>query len=186
MASRKKPDPAALRTLGLFTGLTPLEEAEQMAREEGAIADKYQGEPRYAGDMIPSSLESAARWLGEGQQERGDDIRVIESGSGHAVLVLIRGDAPVHPYSTVNLRLSRRQWAKLKRIVDEAREPWPEDGMVSEVPQDAQRHIAPLDGRGEVRGEVSVAGREQLPFDEELAEVVPFPTDLVDDLPFSR
>jgi hypothetical protein len=131
LAARKK-DPAQLRTLGLFTGLTPLEEAEQMAREEGAIADKYQGEPRYAGDMIPSSLSAAARWLGEGQQERGDDVRVIESEAGHAVLVLIRGDAPAHPYSTVNLRLSRRQWAKLKAIVEESKEPWPEP--VDELP----------------------------------------------------
>lgn len=128
LAARKK-DQAALRTLGLFTGLTPLEEAERLVREE---EETRRSEPRYAGDMIPTSREAAVRWIGEGQQERGDDIRVIESQAGHAVILLIRGDAPAHPYSTVNLRLSRRQWTKLKRIVEESKEPWPE--VVDDLP----------------------------------------------------
>jgi hypothetical protein len=33
---RKKPEPAVLRTLGLFMKLTPLEEAEAMAKDDRA------------------------------------------------------------------------------------------------------------------------------------------------------
>jgi hypothetical protein len=107
MASRKKP-PAEVRTIGLFTGLTPLEEAEQAALEEDPFAPKEEPVSR----TLISNDETAVRWLGEDFSEEllGDGVRVALGKSG-VVVMLVRKDA-----RSVTVKLSHAQWAKLKVI----------------------------------------------------------------------
>lgn len=108
MAARKrKPDPAVLRTVGLFSGKTVLEEAEQLAAEEEA--SERTGDPTA---MVENAEESAIRWLGQDAFHEGDDVRVALHQSGAAVMVLVstRGNAP---YATRTFKLTRQQWSKL-------------------------------------------------------------------------
>lgn len=115
--ARKKKDPAELRILGLFTGKTVLEEAEDLAREEDALTTRADG-PR---DMVGEAEECAIRWLGlDAFHEKGDDIKVAVHSSGHAVLVLVRADVTGAPRGTLTIKLSRSQWAKLKKIATDA------------------------------------------------------------------
>ncbi len=111
MASRKKPDPAVLRTIDIFTGRTPLETAEDMAREE-ASSQRLEG-PR---DLIHEAEDCAIRWLGLDAFHEGDDIKVAVHPAGHAVIVLVstRGNAP---YGTSTIKLSRAQWKKLVGLI---------------------------------------------------------------------
>lgn len=134
MVRRRRPEPAELRTVDLFTGLTPLEEAERLALEEDKYSHRnlHQGPPRTADDMIPDAFKSAVEWLGENEPiERGDNIRVAKGPKGSVVLVLIRGDLPSHPYSTINLRLSAKAWGQLKRLAleDNERPPFKVDDL---------------------------------------------------------
>ena len=72
MASRKK-DPAALRTIGLFTGKTVMEEAAALAEEEAP--EQREAGPR---DIESEAEECAIRWLGLDAFHEGDDIKVTE------------------------------------------------------------------------------------------------------------
>lgn len=113
---RKKPDLAVLKTVGMFNGgLAPIEEAERIAREQDGLGD-HTTEPRMPGDMIPTAEKAAVVWLLEDRVDRGDEIRIAKGRKGGVVLLLIRGDLPMHPYSTANLYLSKRQWEQLKRL----------------------------------------------------------------------
>jgi hypothetical protein len=115
MAAKKK-DPAALRTIGLFTGKTVIEEAEAMAREEEQ--PERADVPR---DLPAEAEECAVRWLGlDAFHDHGDDIKVAVHSSGHAVMVLVRADVKGAPRGVITIKLSRSQWAKLKAIVTQA------------------------------------------------------------------
>lgn len=110
MVSRKKAH-AELRTLGLFTGKTVLEEAEDALREEEA--EQKTGDPTA---MVEAAESAAIRWLGMDAFHEGDDVKVAVHPAGHAVLILVRTAPKGAPYSTVTLKLSRAQWAKLKGL----------------------------------------------------------------------
>lgn len=115
MAARKrKLDPAVLRTVGLFSGKTVLEEAEQLAAEEEPEAKT--GDPTA---MVDHAEACAVRWLGQDAFHEGDDVRVALHSSGAAVMVLVstRGNAP---YATRTFKLTRQQWSKLKQIARES------------------------------------------------------------------
>lgn len=121
MASRKK-DPAALRTLSIFTRRTPLEE---VADELEADADDL-AESVAAGRAAKNPLameehaeDAAIRWLGLDVFHEGDDIKVAVHPKGHAVLVLVRKTVVGSPYSTATIKLSRAQWSKLKQLARE-------------------------------------------------------------------
>lgn len=117
MASRKKPDPAALRTIGIFTGKTPIEEAEALVREEAG--NERQAGPR---DVVAEAEDCAIRWLGLDVFHHGDDVRVAVHPEGHAVLLLVStGGRLGAPYGTTTIKMSRAQWAKLKRLARESR-----------------------------------------------------------------
>lgn len=123
MAARKKKDPAALRTIDLFTGKTAFEEAEA-----SLVAEAYEEEERDARanvprDIVSESEECAVKWLGLDAFHEGDDIKVAVHPKGHAVLMLVNTRAPAGmpiAYGTVTHKLSRAQWSKLKKIVKEA------------------------------------------------------------------
>lgn len=110
MGSRKK-DPAVLRMLDIFTRKTPLETAEDMANEEARSPERPAG-PR---DLVEEAEEGAIRWLGLDVFHEGDDIKVAVHRAGHAALVLVSVNAS-GPYGTSTIKLSRSQWAKLKRL----------------------------------------------------------------------
>ena len=111
--SRKKPDPAALRTISFLTGLTPIEEAEALVRDV-ATEERPDG-PR---DLIAEGEDAAIRWLGLDVFHQGDDVRVAEHPTnGSAVLMLISTTKPLGvPYGVSTHKLSRAQWTKLKRL----------------------------------------------------------------------
>jgi hypothetical protein len=110
---RKKADPAALRTLGLFTGKTVLEEAETILEEEAKVSKT--GDPR---DMVNAAEETAMRWLGLDAFHEGDDIKLAVHAKGHAVLVLVNTSRG-QPYGTITLKLTKTQWSKLKQLARE-------------------------------------------------------------------
>jgi hypothetical protein len=119
MASRKR-DAAAARTLSLFTRLTPLEEAA--AELEGGAADLADAEARerrtgHPFEMVHEAEKTAVRWLGLDVFHEGDDVKVAVHRDGHAVLVLVRTTGAANaPYGTVNVKLSKAQWSKLRNI----------------------------------------------------------------------
>lgn len=115
MAARKK-DPAVLRTLGLFTGKTPLEEAvAELEAPKDAPQEERTGNPLA---MVERQEETAVRWLGLDVFTEGDDVRVAVHAKGHAVLMMVRANAH-GPYHTATLKLSAQQWAKLKKLARE-------------------------------------------------------------------
>lgn len=113
-ARRRKPEPAELRTIGLFSGKTAVEEAEDLARDEAPQARAP------AGDMVEEDEKAAVRWLGLDTFHEGDDVRVAIHKGGHAVLMLVRTTKDGTVYGTSIHKLSRQQWAKLKQIAREA------------------------------------------------------------------
>lgn len=117
MASKKK-DPAALRTIGLFTGRTPLEEAELTLLEEPEDVK----ESREAGerDIVAEAEEGAIRWLGLDVFREGDDIKVAVHPRGHAVVVLVHADSKGGARATTQFKLSAAQWKKLRALAKEA------------------------------------------------------------------
>lgn len=115
MVSRKKKDPAQLRTLGLFTGKTPLGEAE-LELEEIAPEERT-GDPR---DMVNTAEETAVRWLGLDAFNEGDDVKVAVHPKGHAVLVFVRSGGPNGaPFHTATFKMSAKMWSKLKQLARE-------------------------------------------------------------------
>lgn len=115
MASRKKPDPAALRTLGLFTGKTPTEEAETLLYEPEEPEARSSSDPRA---MVEKQEEVAITWLGLDAFHEGDDVRVAVHPQGHAVLMFVRADVN-GPFHTATFKLSKAQWGKLRRLAAE-------------------------------------------------------------------
>ncbi len=117
--ARRKPDPAVLRTVSMFTGKTPLEEAEDFAREEDDTE-----RPDTPRDMVTEAEDCSIRWLGLDVFHEGDDVRVAVHAKGHAVIMLVRtvpsGVPGGSAYGTTTFKLSRAQWTKLKKLVREA------------------------------------------------------------------
>lgn len=118
MAGRKKKDPASLRTIGLFTGKTPLEEAESLAYEVDELEEAREGGPR---DIVRESEDCAVRWLGLDAFAVGDDVKVAVHPKGHAVMMLVSTVKSGAAYGTSTIKLSRAQWSKLKTIVKESK-----------------------------------------------------------------
>ena len=118
MASRKKPDLATLKTVDMFTGKTMLEEKTALAYEQEE-RESRSDEPR---NIVEESEDCAIRWLGlDAFHEHGDDVKVAVHPSGYAVMCLVRTTPQFGiPYATLTIKLSRAQWAKMKRIVREA------------------------------------------------------------------
>lgn len=119
MGARKK-DPAALRTLSLFSGKTPLEEAQSLIEVDAADLAETEARAQRTGhpfEMVHEAEKTAVRWLGLDAFHEGDDIKVLEHRDGHAVLVIVRttGSAGA-PYGVVNIKLSKAQWSKLRRL----------------------------------------------------------------------
>ncbi len=112
MASRKK-DPAALRTISLFSGKTTLEEAEHELVEEAP--EQRSNNPLV---MVERSEETAIRWLGLDVFHEGDDVKVAVHPKGHAVLLIVRTDKG-GPFHTASIKLSKVQWSKLKALARE-------------------------------------------------------------------
>jgi hypothetical protein len=121
MAARKrKQDPAALRTISLFSGKTVIEEAEHLLEVDAADLAETQARAIRTGhpfEMVHEAEDAAVRWLGLDVFHEGDDLKVAVHPKGHAVLVLVRTTGtPGLPYGTATIKLSRAQWAKLKTI----------------------------------------------------------------------
>ncbi len=119
MAGRKKkPEPAALRTIDMFSGKTMLEEKKSLDYEEEE-RDERSDEPR---NIVEESEDCAIRWLGlDAFHEHGDDVKIAVHPSGYAVMCLVRTTPQLGiPYATMTVKFSRAQWAKLKRIVRES------------------------------------------------------------------
>jgi len=118
MVSRKKKDPAALRTVGLFTGKTVLEEAEQELEEAEDVTEAASWErPNDPKDMVDVAENTAVRWLGLDVFHEGDDVKVAVHAKGHAVLVFVGTHGPKGaPCSTATFKISAAQWRKLKNL----------------------------------------------------------------------
>lgn len=114
MASRKK-DPAALRTVDMFTGMTKLEEAESALKEEAP--ELRESGPR---DFVAEAEECAVRWLGLDAFHEGDDVKVAIHPAGHAVIVLVHTARDGSVRSASTHKLSRQQWAKLRILARQA------------------------------------------------------------------
>jgi hypothetical protein len=113
---RSPKDPAALRTLSLFSGKTALEEAElELQGAELLPSEEKTGDPLA---MVERQERTAITWLGLDAFHEGDDIRVAVHEKGHAVLMLVRANAG-GPYHTATFKLSRHQWDKLKSLARE-------------------------------------------------------------------
>lgn len=114
MAGRKrKIEPAVLRTLGIFTGLTPIEEAERELREEAASEVK----DRSYDASKQGAIRDTIQWLGMDMFEDGDDVMLALGKRGDAVLMIIRGKPGAPPSHQAQVRLSPKQLAKLKQLV---------------------------------------------------------------------
>lgn len=117
MAARKKPA-AELRTIGLFTGRTTLEEAQLMAEEEAASElTQRTHEPR---DLVKEAEDCAVRWLGMDAFASGDDVKIAVHPKGHAVMVLVATTKDGSVRGTSTIKLSATQWKKLKACVKES------------------------------------------------------------------
>ncbi len=110
MGSRKK-DPAALRTIGLFTGKTVLEEVEGGLREEAP-----EHRPSGLRELAAEADENAVTWLGLDAWHEGGDVKVAVHRDGHAVLVLVNASKKDVVYGTTTVKLSKTQWAKLRGL----------------------------------------------------------------------
>ena len=113
MAARKAQ--AALRTIGLFSGKTALEEAEGLLDAE----DHGERKPPPTRDIVAEAEEAAVRWLGLEVNHEGDDIKVALGKNGKAILVLVdtQKSKDGSAYATRSVYLSRQQWQKLKSLV---------------------------------------------------------------------
>jgi hypothetical protein len=110
---RRKVDPAILRTVDLFTGKTPLEEAEHIALEEEDRTERI-GDPLA---LVERAESTAVTWLGLDVFHEGDDVKVAVHPKGHAVIVLVSTSGKDgKPYGTTTIKLSRAQWSKLKSL----------------------------------------------------------------------
>lgn len=121
MAARKrKQDPAALRTISLFSGKTVLEEAEALLEVDAADLAETEERAQRTGhpfEMVHCAEETAIRWLGLDVFHEGDDVKVAVHPKGHAVLVLVRTSGPSgNPYGTASVKLSKAQWDKLRML----------------------------------------------------------------------
>ena len=121
MAARKrKQDPAALRTISLFSGKTVLEEAVQTLEDDAADLAETEAREQRTGhpfEMVHEAEKTAVRWLGLDAFHEGDDVKVAVHPQGHAVLILVRTYGPLGgPYGTVSVKLSRAQWSKLREL----------------------------------------------------------------------
>lgn len=114
-ARKKKADPAALRTLGLFSKKTVLEEAEALVLEEQPDAARGFKNPL---EMVEHGEETAVTWLGLDAFHEGDDVRVAVHPGGHAVLMLVRTNY-AGPYGTSLIKLSKAQFQKLRKILQD-------------------------------------------------------------------
>ena len=112
MSARKAQ--AALRTIGLFSGKTTLEEAEGLLDVE----DHGDRRPPPVRDIVSEAEELAVRWLGVEVSHEGDDIKIAEHRSGHAVVLLIDTSKTTNgsAYATRQFRLSKAQWHKLREL----------------------------------------------------------------------
>ena len=123
VARTKKKDPAALRTLSLFSGKTVLEEAADQLVEEARVIEQEERAERAFKDptaMAEHAEETAVRWLGLDAFHEGDDVKVAVHKGGHAVLVFVRTTGPENvACSTATFKLSKQQWAKLKSLCKE-------------------------------------------------------------------
>lgn len=117
MASRRKKSPAELRTVGLFTGLTPIEEAERELAEERETTGRYT--PRDYDSTKHTMIDVAIRWLGMDAFEDGDDVLLAIGPKGDGVLMAITAAKGGYPGRQVHVRLSRKQLRKLKTLADQ-------------------------------------------------------------------
>ena len=115
MASRKKKDPAALRTLSLFSGKTPLEEAEHDL-EVAADAAEQVARDKNPLDIAEHAEETAVRWLGLDVFHKGDDIKLAIHAKGHGVIMIIRTTEAGAVYNSSTIKLSKAQVEKLKQL----------------------------------------------------------------------
>ena len=120
MAGRKrKTPPAELKTIGLFNGgLTPIEEAEQLVRDEAPqVRDPVDRTVQGTRDAL---VRSAIRWLGlDIFAGDGDDLILVEGpeGKGAVLQVLYAGRTTNVPRKTIEIRLNETHLQKLKEIL---------------------------------------------------------------------
>ena len=113
MAKRKKVAPAELRTIGLFSGLTPLEEAANVATADEAKLPP--ADRSYAGTR-DALVSSAIRWLGlDLFADDGDDVTLAVHPQGHAVLNVTHGGKGC-PGRTTQVKLSPQHVKKLREL----------------------------------------------------------------------
>lgn len=120
MASRKKQDPAVLRTVSLFSGKTPLEEAVMLLEVDAVDLSETEARAQRTGhpfEMVHEAEKTAVRWLGLDAFHEGDDVKVAVHAQGHAVIIFVNTSGPKGaPYGTSSFKMSKAQWAKLKQL----------------------------------------------------------------------
>lgn len=115
MGSRKKPAPAELRTIDLFTKLTPLEAAKQLTDDERAVISRPV-DRSFSADQ-DARVQTAIRWLGlEHFGSDGDDLFLAIGPKGHGVLSVVSGRGST-PRRTQEIRLSATHIAKLRELL---------------------------------------------------------------------
>lgn len=113
---KKKMEPAVLRTIGMFSGKTMLEEAESLAADE--LQEERPDGPR---DLVAEAEDGAIKWLGLDAFHSGDDIKIATHKAGHAVIVLVNTTPKNEVYATRTFKLSAPQWKKLRKLVGDLR-----------------------------------------------------------------
>lgn len=114
--TRRKP-PAEDRTIDLFTGKTKTEEAEDLVREEEFFEERPDG-PR---DLKAEAMIGAESWTkldGVNPDHAGDDLRLLVSSKGHAIMVLSNTTKRGEVYGTRTILISKKQFDKLRKLVE--------------------------------------------------------------------
>jgi hypothetical protein len=118
MGARKKKSAAALRTVDMFSGMTPMEEAERVRSEQapdwGAPAAHASRDHTSCQSQM---VETAIEWLRTEENDPGDDVSLAIGPSGNGVLSVLHSSKSGHPSHQAQVRLSSRQICMLRRLL---------------------------------------------------------------------
>ena len=114
--TRRKIPAAELRTIGLFSGRTRLEEVARLEEEERQETRVDAG-PRDLGSEMD---EAAIRWLGNDAFVQGNDVRLAVRRADGATLLMLVKAAGGTVISTAMWALTEAQRRKLKSLLQKA------------------------------------------------------------------
>jgi hypothetical protein len=115
-----------VRTIGLYSGLTQVEESEEIARiaasEDATDAKRVERDDSLE-EAVITEAKAAVRWVSEISQDFRRAIVVATSPDGGVVLSFMRSTSPHKAPSAVhNFKLSSSEAATLRELLNNAKE----------------------------------------------------------------